>query len=100
MFKLKPIHPGEILKEEFLIPMNIGAYKIAKDIAVPLNRITAIIKETRNISPKTALLLSKYFGLSDNYWTNLQTFYDLELAKDEIGDKLLKIVPFKNFATA
>jgi len=95
MLKIKPIHPGEVLREEFLFPMKISAYKIAKDIMVPLNRITVIIKEQRAISSETALLLSKYFGTSQNYWINLQSHYDMEIAKEKLNNKIMIIVPFK-----
>ena len=78
MSVIKPTHPGEILREEFLKPMGISAYRLAKDIDVPANRITAIIKEQRSISPETALLLSRYFGVSDSLWANLQAHYDME----------------------
>ena len=92
---LKPTHPGEILREEFLLPMGISAYRLAKEIDVPLNRITAITKEERSISPETALLLSRYFNVSDALWSNLQAHYDMECAKDALQEKLRHIVPFK-----
>jgi addiction module HigA family antidote len=88
MSKLKPTHPGEILREEFLLPMGISAYKVAKDLGVPTNRISSISNETRDISPETALLLSKYFGLSDDLWMNLQAHYDIECAKDAMKERL------------
>jgi len=90
--KIKPTHPGEILQEEFLKPMGISAYRLAKDIEVPTNRITEIIKEKRKISAQTALLLSRYFGVSDTLWSNLQAHYDLECAKDMLAEKLKTIV--------
>jgi len=80
------------LREEFLKPMGITPYRLAKDIGVPVNRITAIIKEARSISPETALLLSHYFGVSDSLWSNLQAHYNLECAKDAMGEKL-KTIP-------
>ena len=89
---IQPIHPGEILREEFLKPMRITPYRLAKDIGVPVNRITAIIKEQRRISAETALLLSRYFGVSDSLWYNLQAHYNLEVAKDALGEKL-KTIP-------
>ncbi len=92
MSVIKPTHPGEILREEFLKPMKITPYRLAKDIGVPVNRVTAIIKEKRGISPETALLLSRYFGVSETLWANLQAHYDLECAKDALGEKL-KIIP-------
>ena len=91
MAAIKPTHPGEILREEFLKPMGISAYRLAKDIQVPLNRITAITKEQRAISSETALLLSRYFGLSDHLWANLQSHYDVECAKDKLKHKLRQV---------
>ena len=92
MFVIQPTHPGEILREEFLKPMGITPYRLAKDIGVPVNRITAIIKERRRISAETALLLSRYFGVSDSLWSNLQAHYNLECAKDNLEEKL-KTIP-------
>ncbi len=86
--KRKPIHPGEILREEFLKPMGVSAYRLAKDIGVPVNRITAIVNEARNVSPETALLMSRYFGLSDSLWVNLQAYYDMEMARDSLKTRL------------
>lgn len=93
MTVIKPIHPGEILLEDFLKPMGISAYKLAKDIDVPLNRITAITKKQRAISAETALLLARYFGVSDNLWANLQSHYDLECAKDSLKQRLKRLEP-------
>lgn len=95
MTSLKPTHPGEILREEFLKPFGISAYKLAKDIGVPINRITAILKEERAISPETAVLLSRYFGVSDGLWSNLQAHYDVECAKDALYKKLKSVPVFK-----
>ena len=92
MSVIKPTHPGEILREEFLKPMGITPYRLAKDIGVPVSRITAIIKEARGISPETALLLSRYFSVSDSLWLNIQAHYELERAKDALGEKL-KTIP-------
>jgi len=83
-----PIHPGEILREEFLEPMGISAYRLAKDISVPLTRITAILDGQRSITADTALRLSRYFGMSERFWSNLQANYDIEVAKDELGSRL------------
>ena len=91
MHVLPPTHPGEILREEFLLPMGISASRLAKDIGVPVNRITAIIKEKRDITPETALLLSRFFNVSDELWLNLQQHYDLEHAKDTIAEKLKRV---------
>lgn len=83
-----PIHPGEILLEEFLKPMGISQYRLAKDISVPARRINEIVHETRAISPDTALRLSRYFGLSERFWVNLQARYNLEVEKDRLKDRL------------
>jgi addiction module HigA family antidote len=85
---LEPIHPGEILMEEFLKPMDISQYRLAKDINVPARRINEIVHGNRSISPDTALRLSKYFGLSERFWINLQARYDLEVEKDKLKDRL------------
>ena len=90
---IQPTHPGEIIREEFLKPMGITPYRLAKDIGVRVSRITAIIKEQRRISAETALLLSRYFGVSDSLWSNLQAHYNLEVAKDALGEKLKTIRP-------
>ena len=86
--KLAPIHPGEILIEEFLKPLEISQYRLASDISVPPRRINEIVHGKRAISPDTALRLSLYFGLSEQFWTNLQTRYDLETAKDKLAGRL------------
>ena len=86
--KLPPIHPGEILFEEFLKPLSISQYRLAKDINVPSRRINEIVLGKRSISPNTALRLSRYFGLSDRFWINLQALYDLEVEKDKLAGRL------------
>jgi addiction module HigA family antidote len=86
--KLPPIHPGEILLEEFLEPMGISQYRLAKDISVPPRRINEIVLGKRAITPDTALRLSLYFGLSERFWMNLQTRYDLEVEKDRSQKRL------------
>ncbi|HNQ61575.1 MAG TPA: HigA family addiction module antitoxin [Bacteroidia bacterium] len=78
MKKLKNVHPGEILNEEFLLPMEISAYRLSKDIGIPQTRISEIIKGRRRISADTALRLSKYFGNSAKFWLGLQDDHDLE----------------------
>lgn len=90
--KLPPIHPGEILLEEFLEPMKISQYRLAKDISVPPRRINEIVLGKRSITPDTALRLSLYFGLSERFWMNLQTRYDIEVEKDRLEDRLEKEV--------
>lgn len=90
--QLPPIHPGEILLEEFLRPMGLSQYRIAKDIGVPPRRINEIVHGNRAISADSALRLSRYFGTSERFWLNLQTRYDLEVERDRLGDRLEKEV--------
>jgi addiction module HigA family antidote len=90
--KLDPIHPGEILLEEFLIPMGISQYRLAKDISVPPRRINEIVHRKRGVSADTALRLERYFGLSEGFWLRLQARYDLEIEKDRLEDRLEKEV--------
>jgi addiction module HigA family antidote len=86
--KLPPIHPGEILLEEFLSPLSISQARLAKDISVPTHHINEIVLGKRAISPDMALRLSRYFGLSERFWLNLQARYDLETEKDRLSDRL------------
>src|SRR5208283_5367848 len=86
--KLSPIHPGEILLEEFLGPLGISQYRLAKDLRVPARRINEIVRGQRAISADTALRLARYFQTTERFWLNLQTRYDLELEKDRLGDRL------------
>ena len=83
-----PIHPGEILLEEFLRPMGISQYRVAKDISVPPRRINEIVHGKRAISADTALRLSRFFRMSERFWLNLQTHYDLEVAKERLAERL------------
>ena len=85
---LAPIHPGEILLEEFLEPLAISQYRLAKDIGVPTRRINEIVHGKRAISANTALRLSRYFGMSERFWLNLQSRYDLEIEKDKLQGRL------------
>jgi addiction module HigA family antidote len=94
--KLSPIHPGEILQEEFLIPLGISQYRVAKDTSVPPRRINEIVRGTRAITADTALRLSRYFGTSERFWLNLQVRYDLEREKDRLGDRLLREVSIRD----
>ncbi|MCI0628515.1 MAG: HigA family addiction module antitoxin [Acidobacteria bacterium] len=94
--RLQAIHPGEILREEFLDPMGISQYRLAKDITVDPRRINAIIQGKRAITADTALRLARYFGTSERFWLNLQAQYDLEVERDELGDRLEREV--KKFA--
>lgn len=89
MKKIKPIHPGEILALEFLGPMGISQYRLAKEIHVSARRINEIVHGERSISADTALRLSRYFGTSERFWINLQVRYDLEIEKDKLGNKLV-----------
>ena len=86
--RLPPIHPGEILLEEFLKPMGISQYRLAKATSVPARRINEIVHGKRSITADTALRLSRYFGMSDRFWMNLQSRYDIELEKDRLGSRL------------
>ena len=90
--KLTPIHPGEILLEEFLKPMSISQYRLAKDINVPARRINEIVQCKRAITPDAALRLSKYFGLSERFWVNLQARFALEVEKQRLKNRLEKEV--------
>ena len=89
--RLPPIHPGQILDEEFLVPMNISQYRLAKAIGVDARRIHAIVHGERSITPETALLLSRYFGNSAKFWLGLQGQYDLEVAEDRLAQRLNKV---------
>jgi len=90
--EIPPIHPGEILLEEYLKPLSISQYRLAKEIAVDPRRINEIVHGQRAISADTALRLARYFGTSERFWMNLQSRYDLELQKMELGDRLVKEV--------
>jgi antitoxin HigA-1 len=90
--KLAPIHPGEVLFEEFLTPLDLSQYRVAQDISVPPRRINEIVHGTRSITADTALRLARYFGTSDRFWLNLQTRYDLEMQRDVLGSRLEKEV--------
>ena len=86
--KMAPVHPGEILLEEFLEPLDISQYRLAKDISMPARRINEIVHGTRAITADTALRLARYFGTSERFWLNLQARYDLEIEKDRLGKRL------------
>ena len=89
---MPPVHPGELLREEFLEPMGITAYKLAKDIGVRAPRVYDIVSEKRGISADTALRLSRYFGMSEGFWINAQAHYEKEVAKDRGGERIEKEV--------
>ena len=91
---LEPITPGELLLEEFLKPMKISQYRLAKEIGVPAQRIGEIIKGKRSITPDTDLRLCKFFGLSDGYWLRAQALHDLEVTRTHLGEIIVKIEPW------
>ena len=86
--KLKPVHPGEILKEEFLTPLGMSMNRLALELRVPANRILELVNEERGVSADTALRLGRYFGTGAQFWMNLQARYDLEVAEDELGKRI------------
>src|SRR4051812_45977631 len=86
--KLAPVHPGEILLEEFLNPLALSQYRLAKDISVPPRRINEVIRGTRAVTADTALRLARYFGTTERFWLNLQAHYDLEVQKERLGRRL------------
>ncbi len=90
---MPPVHPGEILLEEFLEPLHVSQYQLAKSLSVPPRRINEIVHGQRRISADTALRLARYFGTSERFWMNLQARYDLEVEKDRLGDSLEEIQP-------
>jgi antitoxin HigA-1 len=87
-----PVHPGEVLAEDFLRPMGLTQYRLAKGTRVPPRRINEIVHGVRSISADTALRLARFFGTSEQFWLNLQTRYDLEKERDRLGGRLLKDV--------
>ena len=89
---LPPITPGEVLHEEFLRPLRISQYRLAKAITVPPRRINEIVHGKRVVTADTALRLARYFGTSERFWLNLQARYDLEVEKDRLGDRLIREV--------
>jgi antitoxin HigA-1 len=98
MKKLNNIHPGEVLQEEFLLPLNISAYRLAKDIGIPQTRLSQILKGNRRITADTALRLSQYFGTSAKFWLGLQDDYDIEEEKKLKEKELVSIKRFSNNA--
>ena len=90
---MAPVHPGEILLEEFLVPLGVSQYQLAKAVDVPARRINEIVHGQRRISADTALRLARYFGTSERFWINLQARYDLEVEKDRLGTALDDIQP-------
>src|SRR2546421_8561397 len=99
--KLPPIHPGEILREDFMKPLGISMNKLALDLRVPVTRIAEIVHERRAISPDTALRLGRYFNTSPRFWLNLQGSYDLEVAQDALASTIERDVrPLRTAADA
>ncbi|MFC6014887.1 HigA family addiction module antitoxin [Plantactinospora solaniradicis] len=96
MSKLAPIHPGEVLMEDFIVPLGITQHKVAVAIGVPPRRINEIVHGKRRITADTALRLSRYFRTTDLFWINLQNRYDLEVEKDALGDALDSIQPLQS----
>jgi len=95
MTEINPVHPGEVLMEEFLEPLGVTQHRLAVEIGVPPRRINEIVHGKRRITADTALRLARYFGTTDRFWLNLQTRYDLEIEKDHLGDALEAIRPLK-----
>ncbi|WP_256091452.1 HigA family addiction module antitoxin [Candidatus Thiosymbion oneisti] len=88
MNKMRPIHPGEILREEFLVPLRLSANGLASELKVPAPRINDIVRERRAVTPDTALRLARYFGTSPEFWMDLQSAYDLKTAARDAGDRI------------
>jgi antitoxin HigA-1 len=98
MRKLKPVTPGELLREEFLVPMKLSQYRLAKEIAVPAQRIGEIVAGKRAVTADTDLRLCRFFGLSNGYWLRAQAAYDTEVAAMALGKALAKIKPWAGTA--
>jgi addiction module HigA family antidote len=90
--RLAPIHPGEVLQEEFLAPLKMSQYRLAKSLSVPARRVNEIVHGTRAISADTALRLARFFGTSELFWLNLQAAYDLDIERDRLGTRLAREV--------
>jgi addiction module HigA family antidote len=91
---LPPVHPGEILLEEFLKPMGISQSQLALDLRIPFQRVNAIVQGKRSVTAATALLLGKYFGMSPEFWMGLQAKFDLERAEEDTKEQLARVRPF------
>lgn len=89
---MPPVHPGEILAEEFLVPLGLSQNKAALAMRVPARRINQIVRGERSVTADTALRLARYFGTSPDFWINLQAHYDLEVARDEVGERIAREV--------
>jgi len=98
MQKLKPVTPGELLREEFLTPMGLSQYRLAKEIGVPAQRIGEIVAGRRAVTADTDLRLCRFFGLSNGYWLRAQATYDTEVAEDALAEELAQIKPWSGTA--
>jgi len=98
MNKMRPVHPGEVLREEFLVPLGMSAHALAVELKVPAPRINEIVRERRAVTPDTALRLARYFGTTAQFWLNLQTSYDLKITEREVGSKIAKEVRSRRVA--
>ena len=98
MAELKPVTPGELLREEFLLPMSLSQYRLAKEIGVPAQRIGEIVAGRRAITADTDLRLCRFFGLSNGYWLRAQAAYDTEIAEEALADQLARIKPWSGTA--
>jgi addiction module HigA family antidote len=96
--KMRPVHPGEVLREEFLVPLGMSAHALAVELKVPAPRINEIVRERRAVTPDTALRLARYFGTTAQFWLNLQTSYDLKITEREVGSKIAKEVRSRRVA--
>jgi addiction module HigA family antidote len=93
--KIPPVHPGEVLLEEFLVPLGISQYRLAKATGIPQTRVSQIVKHRRAVTADTALRLGRFFRTSPEFWMNLQALYDLEIARDAVGGRIeKKVVPY------
>ncbi len=90
--KMRPVHPGEVLREEFLTPLGMSAHALALELRVPAPRINEIVRERRSVMPETALRLARYFGTTAQFWLNLQTSYNLKITERRVGSKIAKEV--------
>jgi len=90
--RMRPVHPGEVLREEFLVPLGMSAHALAMELRVPAPRINEIVRERRSVTPETALRLARYFGTTAQFWLNLQTSYDLKITERQVGSKIAKEV--------
>lgn len=91
--RLAPVHPGEVLLHDFLEPLELTQYRLAKSLKVPARRINEIVHGTRAVSADTALRLARFFGTSDRFWLNLQAAYDLDVERDRLGERIKRDVP-------